>query len=595
MPAALRAFAAAFAALLLLIVGLCTAWWLAMTSFPPRFDLIGQGDVGPLLMGYLLVPAAGLLALCAGVARALVRSEDGSPSVALLARPAVAAALVAGLVMAAALMAGAAAGEAATAAATVAVSAFVALLVAAAVVRLVPLPRLATVTAVVIALAAGALLLAEARGRSRMAAHREAALAEIAAWECEPRAERPVLKEPAKDADAAEVYRPLVEAHSQRIAREGWAGLAELTTAATRPAEPLPAELVARLDAVRPDVEKLCAATRSRRARWSFELGKAWQGGGPSLPASRYLALAAIVDGHQRANAGDVIGAAERYLDVLRFGSDFQGGPLLPTLIGSAVEQLALQAAARLVRSPRGAPARELVDVALERMAPGLLTIGPAWRAERLAFAALGPIEDRAGFASGLGVAGAKVPSSLVPWNAWTAVAVDAANAAYRDLEAAAARGPDAVRELEANFAARHYDATANTVFRAAFPTMQAGQSVAAPHVLLDAVRAAIRIEERRAVEGRYPEDPGPLPADTLAPNPGARLRYRVDAGGAAYTLYGLGADGVDDGGHAERDLLVPAAGWPDPPATAQEQGGQAPSRTSGAGTTQTRPVVSPQ
>ncbi len=471
MPAALRAFAAAFAALLLLIVGLCTAWWLAMTSFPPRFDLIGQGDVGPLLMGYLLVPAAGLLALCAGVARALVRSEDGSPSVALLARPAVAAALVAGLAMAAALMAGAAAGEAATAAATVAVSAFVALLVAAAVVRLVPLPRLATVTAVVIALVAGALLLAEARGRSQMAAHREAALAEIAAWEREPRAERPVLKEPAKDADAAEVYRPLVEAHSQRIAREGWAGLGELTTAATRPAEPLPADLVARLDAVRPDVEKLCAAARSRRARWSFELGKAWQGGGPSLPASRYLALAAIVDGHQRANTGDVVGAAERYLDVLRFGSDFQGGPLLPTLIGSAVEQLALQAAARLVRSPRGAPAREQVDAALERMAPGLLTIGPAWRAERLAFAALGPIEDRAGFASGLGVAGVKVPSSLVPWNAWAAAAVDAANAAYGDLEAAASRGPEAVRELEANFAARHYDATANTVFRAAFPT----------------------------------------------------------------------------------------------------------------------------
>lgn len=411
MPAALRAFAA----LLMLVVGLCSVWWLAMTTFPPRFDLIGQGDVGPLLMGYLLMLAAGLAALCAGLARALVRrSDEGPPSIAL-GRPAVAAVLVAGLTVVATLKAGATAGEAATAAATVAVSAFVALLVAAAVARLVALPRLAAVAAVVVALVAGALMLAEARGRSQMAAHRETALAEMIAWERELPAQRPVLLEPAKDADAAEVYRPLVEAHSQRIAREAWAGLGELTAAATRPAEPLPAELVARLDAVRPDVEKLCAAARSRRARWSFELGKAWQGGGPSLHASRYLALAAIVDGHQRANAGDVVGAAERHLDVLRFGSDFQGGPLLPTLIGSAVEQLALQAAARLVRSPRGAPARELVDAALERMAPGRLTIGPAWRAERLAFAALGPIDDRAGFASGLGLAGVKVPSSLVP------------------------------------------------------------------------------------------------------------------------------------------------------------------------------------
>jgi hypothetical protein len=65
-------------------------------------------------------------------------------------------------------------------------------------------------------------------------------------------------------------------------------------------------------------------------------------------------------------------------------------------------------------------------------------------------------------------------------------------------------------------------------------------------------LRVAVRLEKIWLKEGRYPSDPAvlDLPIDPFAYP--ARLRYASLAEGRGYRLWGVGANGTDEGGRAE-------------------------------------------
>ena len=70
-------------------------------------------------------------------------------------------------------------------------------------------------------------------------------------------------------------------------------------------------------------------------------------------------------------------------------------------------------------------------------------------------------------------------------------------------------------------------------------------------------VRAALSLEQHKAVEGRYPKvlphEPG-LEDPFAWPSP---MRYRISPSGADYTLWSVGLNENDDGGVAPMDLVL--------------------------------------
>lgn len=570
MRLAIRHAAAVFATLLVVDVVACAAWWFGM-RLTPRLSSIGQGDLAPLVVAWTGVLVAAVFAVAAGLARAIVKpdvEEGRSFAVDVLARPAAVAAVAAPAGAALRLADGGSAQDAAVVAAVFGVLALVALALVALVVRRVSWRALAVTAAVVVATALVAQVVADRAGRARLEQQRADALREVATWRQQQQAAtRPVLREPGLEANAVDAYRPLLEAQRARIDLSG-NFLGDLGKSVGSPGTPLAPSVAAALERSRADIAALREATRSRRAVWPFEYEKSFSAEIPYLLGVRVLAQLALLEGHERASAGDVAGAAETYLDVLRFGTDFGDGPLIMTLIGTAVERMAVEALARLVRSPRGGAVLDRVDAGVALLQPALLDIGPAWRSERLSFAALGPTDDGREFASLIGVltdsVSAPLPPRLVPWNAYTASAVEAANRTFRDLEAAAAKGdPRARKEIEDHFLERYYFATPNFIYRTLIPSiLRAHISVDEARVMAAAVRTAVSLEKRRAKEGRYPADPGVLPVDLIAAD-GTPLHYRVAADGASYALWSVGGDRKDDGGKVPGDSALPEAGWP--------------------------------
>lgn len=569
---AIRHAAAVFATLLVLDVVVCAAWWFGM-GLTPRLSSYGPGDLAPLVFAWAGVPLAALIAVAAGLARAWVKpdvEEGRSFAVDVLARPAAVAAIAALAGVAIGLADDVGAINAAAIGAIFGVLSLVLFALVALVVRRVSWRALAVTAAVVVATALVAQVVTDRAGRARLEQHRAEALREVATWRQQQQAAtRPVLREPRLEANAVDAYLRLLEAQRARIDVSG-TNLGDLAKSVGSPGTPLAPAVAAALERSRADIAALREATRSRRAVWPFEYEKSFNAEIPYLLGVRVLAQLALLEGHEKATAGDVAGAAETYLDVLRFGTDFGDGPLIMTLIGTAVERMAVEALARLVRSPRGGAVLDRVDAGLALLQPALLGIGPAWRSERLSFAAIGPIEDAGEFSGQLGgmadSSHTPFPPRLVPWNAYTASAVEATNRTFHDLEAVAAKGdPRAQKEIEEHFLERYYFATPNFIYRSLIPSlMRTRVSVDEARVLAAAVRTAVGLEKRRAAEDRYPADAGTLPADLLAAD-GTPLRYRVAADGMSYALYSVGGDGKDDGGKAPADTLLPEAGWPAP------------------------------
>jgi len=199
---------------------------------------------------------------------------------------------------------------------------------------------------------------AEVWGRASLRNHRARRAAELAGLDAQRAArQRPVLRGDPIDEDAWPRYQKLIDDLRPYFAdHDTRRALTSLGDA--EPFAPIPTQARAVLEARRADLAALRDGTRCRRCLPTIFTNPV--GPIPSLLSVRYLATLWTLEGHERAQAGDLAGAADRYLDVVRFGGDIGGGVLIPALLGSAVEQTGLRAVGRLVRSGRLSP--ELLD-----------------------------------------------------------------------------------------------------------------------------------------------------------------------------------------------------------------------------------------
>ena len=566
---------AVIATLLILDVLLCGAWLLSISK-DPSLAPNQLADLSPLVMGYVLVPAILLLGIAAGIARRVLKGDVQSglsKPLDLLGRPLVAAFL--GLLSVAVWIALAEGPEelrnpeAVMALGAMFAGSLAALSVAGLVVRRITVRGLTVLVVIALAGVAISLAVMDARGRSRLVAQRDAARLEVAAERQRQQSViRPVTAAPESDANAVDTYRPLIDAQALYLKENPGLRLDELQTASSSPAAAPPSVVLAALERFRGDLDKLREATRARRAFWPLDYEQGTRLEPPSIPGARALAQLAIIDANQKAQAGDVQGAAAGYLAVLRFGTDFDSGPLTAVLTGAGIERAALEALARLTRSPRAEPVLDAIGVGLERLEPSLIDLGAGLLNERLLFAMNGPREDPAAFARELGLGGSggllSRISPLIPWNAYQADGVDGLNATLKEMQTLLTNRDVAVwQKLEEDFLPRYYFPNPSAVYRAAVPSiMRAHVKVVEGWVLMSALRAAVTLEKMRLADGRYPAEPAELPRDSFSSSR-ERLRYRVSDDGSGYFLYSVGPDHKDGGGRPEQDLVLPGGAWP--------------------------------
>jgi hypothetical protein len=563
---------AVLAVLLTLNIVLCAAWLIAIHANP----LLAPGlfaDLQPIVVFHFAAMVCAVVAVAAAVSRALVKREletGDSARVDLLGRPAAAAALFS-VALAILVLANGSQGDTAALGLAVTVAfavIFTGLLLAALVIRRVSVKAISLALLVAAIGALSAYLLAERQGRATLQALRDEGLREVAAERARQNAAvRPRLEDPLVVGNAVDLYRPIIEAQQKTAMVPGNTLYSEVAQVLKAPGEALPASVSQAIDAARPGLTILETASRTERAVWPTEYEKGVAAPIPPLLGSRVFAQLAVADGNLMAGQGDARGAARRYLQVLRFGSDYGDASLIQALVGAAIERMAIDALAGLVRSPRGATALDLIESGLARLEPGLIDFPSAIRSERLSFAVIGPIDDGQKFSMELGATDySAMPKFawLIPWNANTAAGVTAMNATLRDVEALAVKNDRAAWiAFEDDFMTKYYFATPNALFRRQVPSLiRPRVSILEPRVLLQAVRAAIALERQKSAQGRYPEDPGALPNDPFAKSDQS-LRYRTTDAGAGYVLYSVGVDHEDHNGSTTQDLVLPGPAWP--------------------------------
>jgi hypothetical protein len=418
--------------------------------------------------------------------------------------------------------------------------------------------RIGLVLGVVVALVALLLVGAEIWGRRWLARYAETWRAEIAAERQRVASLRmPVLHGAPLDENAAVRYRPLLEKLKAATDgnRELYVTALGKSVTGGRATVP-PAEVAALLEAHRGEIASLGDAVRCTRCDWNIQYEDGFGAELPPLLAARVLANLVILEGHERGRAGDAEGAAKRYLDVARFGADFGTGSLLEVLIGTAVDDLALEALGKLLTAAE--PSRfsvAAIDAALSKLEGHLPSIAHGMKMERLTLGSLSvprpPAADEPALAGG-------VLEWVTPKRALYAHALSRLDPVLRAMERAlSTEDPDE----RARILAEVKDPTPswNPILNMTVPSLTrsrvAGLDLTARYRL---VRLALAVEQA-AVAGRYPADGGgiDLPVDPHAAP--ALLRYQATADGRGYKLWSVGSDGKDDGGKAEgqADLVV--------------------------------------
>jgi hypothetical protein len=355
----------------------------------------------------------------------------------------------------------------------------------------------------------------------------------------------PVLRDPALEEDAYPRYRAL------------WSELAE----ADRPPHPcleyvpggapLEEECRRLLERRREVVRGLREAVHCDRCVFEVRLLRPMDAA-PSLLPARTLASLLILEGHERAEMGDPRGAAERYLDAVRFGCDLRGGALLENLVGIAIAGSGLEALGHLVVSDPGPPLPQ-VGAELAKLDGHLPTTASALRLERArTMGGLGLVET----ADDVFGVPAVLPL-IVPYRflaAHAAAAYDQAWEAARGEEVGARPDP-AGAEVGPRW---------NPAFRLVAPAglPRVGVSVNLLAARFALVQAAVQIEEAASGGRSYPADASSLslPGDPMAA--GSSLRYEPSPDRRGYRLWSVGYDGRDDGGisEQERDLVLERA-----------------------------------
>jgi hypothetical protein len=352
---------------------------------------------------------------------------------------------------------------------------------------------------------------------------------------------RPVLRSIDEAMKSHPQGQTLYSAETDQALEAGWA--AEL--------EPPVAALLEERQA---EIEALAEAVRCTRVDW----GTAWEEGHeaelPSLLAARVLANIATLSGNVRAAEGDVAGAFERHLSVVRFGVDLGSeGFLIQSLIGVAVRMIGLEAAGRLVTSADDGPWSSVVET-LTRLEPVLPSTAIGVRGERLSFFTIA--REVASYQTDSWMGGVPFQTLVAP-RFVAATAVMEADPYLLAVEGLS-EDPDEAERQEQELTAQ-LDESWNILFKVVVPSL-----TRARHNHLDnlaqfrLVRLAAWLEQQREEQGRYPDELGGLPFtidDPWArPWPGP-LHYERTADGAGYKVWSVGKDRSNDGGVGQFDL----------------------------------------
>jgi hypothetical protein len=300
------------------------------------------------------------------------------------------------------------------------------------------------------------------------------------------------------------------------------------------------------LDSHRSEIALVRQGTRCTRCDWQLEWDRGFAMQMPPLAPARLLANLLIIEGHERAQAGDARGAYERYVDAARFGCDLAAcGSLITSMSGVGVCDAAFRAIGDLATFDRKGEPKPLAaaDAELAKLEPSLPSLADAIGGERVVMKGL----CKFGSLSEAGVAGSEgSPAEVVLPGKWIlANAINTMDPCLGEIEEAAA---DAKRRRAvcASVESRLAESKNPIVYAGVPPFTQVVHhfdELLARHHL---ARAAIAIE-RGAVALRYPRTID-LPADPCDEN-GAKLRYKLSADELGYKVWSVGQDGKDDGG----------------------------------------------
>jgi hypothetical protein len=344
---------------------------------------------------------------------------------------------------------------------------------------------------------------------------------------------RPPLRGEARDVDAAAEYMAILGRSSFS---ESHAEVAKLQGVVVGAPGPIPGDVVAILERHRDDIAALREATRGARCGPLFDLvDHAGRSPPPNLLYARTLANLLLLEGEERARAGDARGAAERDLDCMRFGADLGAdGSLLCVLVGISVRALGEEALARRIAS--GALAvGDLAEVERElSVLDGL--VAPLERTVRLE-----RIED-----VGKILAVARGETSFSRWGGapdWRERALTAWGAGEVDRIMRLAEDACRIEDRRARNAA--FGAVAGEVDRSRSldPLVIAVPNVAAAAEAVDEELARRRVVRAAAAVARFRAERGAYPAAIAEAGPGVPL--------VAWEGAPLGYERAEDGASA--------------------------------------------
>jgi hypothetical protein len=419
-----------------------------------------------------------------------------------------------------------------------------------------PARALAIAAVALLALWLGGRVVLDAWGDRVFAAYKSVAVAEIAAERQRIAADRrPVLFGTPIDDNAADRYRRLTQTIGERV-KGSDARTAIWRAVEGGPGKPRSAELAHLVEVSRPELESLREAVRCSRCDWHFPWERGIHATLPSLGA-RDAANLLVIEGHQRAETGDVRGATERYLEVIRMGTDYESsGALIGAMIAVAIEKTGTSALLRLAASDGLAaqPAWNEVESKLDLLEPRLASMSLAYRGERLGYVGWESLSDDDRELVGLPHLRRPL-RPFYPGRFFLADAVRAQSEALRALEQANEQtDPRDATRLSQAAVARDLRSR-NVLVREGLPVLlraRAVQDVQTARFRL--LRAAIQLERTWAKDGRYPTSAAAieLPIDPFAYP--AKLHYASLAEGRGYKLWSVGLYPKDDGGKEGAD-----------------------------------------
>lgn len=355
----------------------------------------------------------------------------------------------------------------------------------------------------------------------------------------------PVLRGTPLDENAAPRYQKLMD----RVEKIVDATLS--STAKTGPGVSIPPSAAKRVAENQPAIAQLREAVRCTRCNWEIKLEDGPMAKTPKLLPALVLTNLLVIEGHQRAAAGDPAGAAERYLDAARFGADFGAGMLIMIMVGETIEERAMDALGRLIVSTKTGTLLPLADLdrQLARLEPVLPSAVQGFRSERLWPGSLKKMLDDGSWKEVVGGQPGLI-YYLVPRRALVASMLPSLEEINSEAERAAATEDRTERAKIVAGIEKRARTTWNPLVAMAVPNVnricQRSDMVLAKFRL---VRTAIAIEQHRSPAGLYPPAPAGilLPVDPLAAP--ARLHYQALSQGKGYRIWSVGDNGKDDGG----------------------------------------------